>query len=232
MKNNIHIMKSLPQVSDEEINQHIDFDGLLTLHKTHQQKVYRRNTIVAAALATAVVVLSVWMLNTAIPENPSPSPRSAIPSDSSAIRSALPAATDPVPPRASREKNKYSAKPNLTLPQKADSSQQESKDTYNEAEPVNGYPALYDYFDRELHYPIVGLKDSIQGTVSVSFIVDREGKPKEITILHSLGVAFDQESIRLINQMPPWKPASMNGKNVRAKITIPLTFTITKNTHP
>lgn len=221
-------MKSLPPISDEEINQHIDFDGLLSLHKTHQQKVHRRNTILAAVVLTTVTVLSVWIFNSTIPKNPSPDLGSVISTDSNAMPSALPKVTDPAPPMVSLEKNKFSAKPKSTPPEGADSAKQESKDTYYEAEPINGYPALYEYFDRELKYPITALKDSIQGTVSVSFIIDREGKPKEINILHSLGPSFDQESIRLISQMPSWKPASMNGRNVRAKITIPLTFTITK----
>jgi protein TonB len=85
---------------------------------------------------------------------------------------------------------------------------------------------------RELKYPEVALRDSIQGTESVSFIINKEGKPETITILHSLGSPFDEESRRLIINMPPWKPARLNSQPVRAKITIPLTFSITKNAHP
>ena len=79
-----------------------------------------------------------------------------------------------------------------TLPP-AENTASTTGDNYLEAEPLNGYPALYAYFDSELKYPEVALRDSIQGTESVSFIINK-GEAETITILHSTGSPFDEES--------------------------------------
>jgi TonB family protein len=102
-------------------------------------------------------------------------------------------------------------------------------DVYTEAEPLSGYPDLYAYFQKELKYPVEALKDSIEGIVSVSFVINRNGKPEQIKILHSLGAAFDSEAIRVISAMPEWKPASLNGKPMPARISMPLTFQVEQN---
>jgi TonB family protein len=97
---------------------------------------------------------------------------------------------------------------------------------YLPAEPVNGYPNLYTYFHDQLNYPAAAAKDSVQGVVSVTFIVTPEGKVDHITIANSLGVLFDTEALRLIQNMPLWKPAQLNGKAVPSKMSVPLTFRI------
>lgn len=97
-----------------------------------------------------------------------------------------------------------------------------------EAEPVDGYPALYEYFSRELRYPGEGVKDSVQGVVTVSFVIGTTGNPEKIQIEHSLGEAFDREAVRLIRNMPAWKPATVNGNPLPTKLSVPLTFQMQK----
>lgn len=97
---------------------------------------------------------------------------------------------------------------------------------YVQAEPVDGYPALYQYFDSNLVYPQEALKDSVQGVITVSFVINREGKAENMEVKQSLGAPFEKEARRLIENMPPWKPATLNGKEVASKISVPLTFQI------
>ena len=99
---------------------------------------------------------------------------------------------------------------------------------FTEAEPIDGYPALYAYFNRELKYPQELAKDSVEGTVTVSFIINENGKPAAIKIITSLGEVFDKESIRIIENMPAWKPATINGSATATRLSIPLTFQIKK----
>jgi TonB family protein len=98
---------------------------------------------------------------------------------------------------------------------------------FTEAAPVEGYAALYSYFDKELKYPGV-LKDSIEGIVTVSFAINEKGKPDRIKIENSLGSAFDAECKRVIENMPLWTPATINGKPISVRLSIPLTFKIKK----
>jgi TonB family protein len=77
---------------------------------------------------------------------------------------------------------------------------------------------------------VEALKDSIEGIVSVSFVIDKNGKPDQVKVLNSLGSAFDTEALRVISGMPQWKPAMINGKPVAARISMALTFQITRTT--
>ena len=95
-----------------------------------------------------------------------------------------------------------------------------------EAEPLSGFPKFYEYLNNEIVYPVEIAKDSIQGVESVSFVIDEEGNLGAVAVLHSLGKPFDDEALRLLRHMPAWKPASLNGKPVASRISLPLTFTI------
>lgn len=98
--------------------------------------------------------------------------------------------------------------------------------SYERAQPINGFPQLYQYFADSLRYP-ESLKDSkISGTVKVRFIINEVGKPENISLVNSLNEAMDLEAIRVVGQMPLWKPAKRNGKVIKSSLTIPLTFQI------
>ncbi len=103
---------------------------------------------------------------------------------------------------------------------------QVSNPTYIQAEPINGFPHLYDYFDKELIYPSEALKDSIQGVLIVSFTINKDGLPEDLKFSNSLGRPFEEEATRLISHMPPWKPAMLNNKPISSRLSLPLTFQI------
>jgi TonB family protein len=103
---------------------------------------------------------------------------------------------------------------------------------YTQAEPVEGYAHLYEYFSKELIYPAVALKDSIQGVLTVSFTINKTGLPENLQFTNSLGQSFEEEATRLILSMPAWKPATLNNQPVASRLSLPLTFqiqTIKKN---
>jgi TonB family protein len=89
---------------------------------------------------------------------------------------------------------------------------------------VQGYDHLYKYFTDNLRYPPEALKDSIQGVLTVSFTINSQGLPERISVTNSFGDAFEKEATRLIEGMPDWKPAMLDGAPVKSKITLPLTF--------
>lgn len=99
---------------------------------------------------------------------------------------------------------------------------------YLQAEPVNGMSNLYNYFENELKYPESVIADSIQGTLIVFFTVDTNGNIQDIKVEEPLGDLFEAEAIRLINNMPPWKPAMLNNKPISSRLSVPLNFRIEK----
>lgn len=91
-----------------------------------------------------------------------------------------------------------------------------------------GIEALNKYVVENLKFPSWELKHKIEGTVYVTFIVDKTGKTKEPKILKSVEGSkhFDEEVIKLINNMPLWKPGSHNQKNVDVEFNLPIKFKI------
>lgn len=95
---------------------------------------------------------------------------------------------------------------------------------FAQPEPLQGYKALQEYFSRELKHPEGEAPGRVSGVVLVSFAIDEEGKPEGIEIEKKLDPACDAEAVRLVEQMPPWKPATMDGKVVKTRLAVPVRF--------
>ena len=87
-----------------------------------------------------------------------------------------------------------------------------------------GNKELMDYIHKGIVYPESCLKNKKQGRVLVSFVVEKNGSLSDLKILRSVNSEFDKEAVRLVKSMPKWTPAIKNGKYVRCKYVIPVTF--------
>ena len=85
-----------------------------------------------------------------------------------------------------------------------------------------GNKAMLEYLAANVHYP-AGL-DSIQGFVTVRFVVTEKGKISKPKILRSLHPSFDEEVVRVIQAMPDWIPGKNDGKEVPVYIALPVRF--------
>ena len=65
-----------------------------------------------------------------------------------------------------------------------------------------------------------------QGRVVASFIVEKDGKISDITILTSPDNRLSDEVIRVLRSSPKWKPGTRNGEAVRVKFTLPVEFSL------
>jgi len=63
-------------------------------------------------------------------------------------------------------------------------------------------------------------------TVWIQFIVDKEGKLSSFKALTDQGYGMEKEVIRTLKKSPPWTPAYMNGKTVKAYRKQPITFVV------
>jgi TonB family protein len=95
-----------------------------------------------------------------------------------------------------------------------------------EASPVDGFPALYQYFDDHLVYPTEILDDDVEGNVIVKFAIDTNGLPGNIIIEKPLHKTLDSIAIALIRQMPMWQPATLDGLAIPSTHRVPLFFQI------
>lgn len=89
---------------------------------------------------------------------------------------------------------------------------------------VGGDEALYKWIQDNIKYP-KELKDiGIEGMVGVQFVVDKDGKVKNIEINRSLDPALDKFVLNKISEMPAWEPGFKDGKYVAVKFALPIKF--------
>ena len=94
----------------------------------------------------------------------------------------------------------------------------------NSPEFPGGTMGLLEYMRTTIKYPAQARKDTIQGRVLVSFIVNKDGSIVKPEIVKSAHPLLDEEALRMVNEMPAWKPGEQNGVPVRVKYTIPVNF--------
>lgn len=77
---------------------------------------------------------------------------------------------------------------------------------------------------KNVKYPDLAAYNDIQGKVLVQFVVERDGSVSNIKVVRSVDPTLDKEAIRVISQMPKWKPGKQRGKAVRVSYTLPIAF--------
>lgn len=84
--------------------------------------------------------------------------------------------------------------------------------------------ALMDFIENNIQYPVEAQKKGIRGRVVVQFIVDEDGCVIEPNIVRSVEPSLDEEALRIIKNLPKWKPGTLHGKAVKVKYTVPVAF--------
>jgi TonB family protein len=88
-----------------------------------------------------------------------------------------------------------------------------------------GQIAMYRFLSNNVKWPVSSLDCCIEGTIYVGFIVTKEGRIEEVKVKRGLGVAFNEEAVRLVKLMDgKWKAGKQNGKAVTFAYTIPIKF--------
>ena len=87
-----------------------------------------------------------------------------------------------------------------------------------------GDKALMQYIGKSMKYPVIAQENGIQGRVIVSFVIERDGRVADATVVRGVDPSLDKEALRVVNSMPAWTPGKQRGKPVRVKYTLPVTF--------
>jgi len=91
-----------------------------------------------------------------------------------------------------------------------------------------GVKALMDYIGKNIKYPADAISQKTQGVVMVQFVVYKDGNIKDPRIVRGVSTPLDQEAIRIVNNMPKWKPGKIKGEDVSVKYTLPIKFDLEK----
>lgn len=87
-----------------------------------------------------------------------------------------------------------------------------------------GVTELMKYITEKFKYSKKAQDKGIHGRVIVSFIIDCEGSISDAKIVRGIDPDCDKEALRLINGMPRWIPAQLNGENIGVRLTLPIIF--------
>ncbi|GAB5538107.1 MAG: energy transducer TonB [Salibacteraceae bacterium] len=91
-----------------------------------------------------------------------------------------------------------------------------------------GTAEMYNWINKNIKYPAIAKDAGITGVVYVEFVVRSDGTIDKdaITIRRGVHPALDNEAIRIIKQMPKWKPARQRGQPVAVYFNMPFRFNL------
>ncbi|MEJ7558032.1 MAG: TonB family protein [Pedobacter sp.] len=89
-----------------------------------------------------------------------------------------------------------------------------------------GMKAWYKFIQRNLRYPAAAIDQEKQGKVFISFVIERDGSISDVKVMKGVGYGMDEEASRVIKKSPKWTPGRQNGKSVRVRFNMPITFAI------
>lgn len=88
-----------------------------------------------------------------------------------------------------------------------------------------GVEALMSYLKTSIRYPIAAQNKGVEGRVIVRFLVNVDGTISNAEIIKSVDKLLDDEALRIVRNMPKWKPGR-NGKGEVEAMTfnLPIQF--------
>jgi len=92
------------------------------------------------------------------------------------------------------------------------------------ASPKNGLNEFYKSIGEQIKYPAQARRMNVEGKVFVQFVVGRDGKLDDLTVIKGIGAGCDEEAVRIIQNSPPWNPGKQRGKPVKQKMVLPIIF--------
>ena len=77
-----------------------------------------------------------------------------------------------------------------------------------------------------LKYPAIAQENNIQGKVTLSFVIEKDGTLTHIEVLQSPDRSLSEEASRILAQSPKWTPGKQRNIPVRVKYILPVDFVL------
>ena len=104
------------------------------------------------------------------------------------------------------------------------------QEIFTVVEDMPGFPGgeeeLFRFLGKNIKYPAMAKDAGIKGTVYVNFVVWIDGTIKDVKVLRGIGGGCDEEAMRVVKNMPKWKPGKQRGKTVPVTYNLPIRFTL------
>ena len=82
------------------------------------------------------------------------------------------------------------------------------------------------WVNRRLRYPESAKAAGVTGRVVVRFKVNSDGRVSDVSVLHGVCDALDEEAVRVVGSSPDWTPGEIDGKLVATTFTFPVIFAL------
>lgn len=83
------------------------------------------------------------------------------------------------------------------------------------------------FISTRLKYPKEALRKRVEGTITVAFVVEKDGTVTGVKPLNKIGGGCGEEAARLVRLLPKFKPGlNANGEPVRIQYYLPIKFTL------
>jgi periplasmic protein TonB len=87
-----------------------------------------------------------------------------------------------------------------------------------------GYEAMMRFINKQQKYPRAAKKARVEGTVYISFVVDKDGSVTDVKTIRGIHPDCDAEAERVVKLFPNWHPAILNGRPVPVRFSLPIKF--------
>lgn len=91
--------------------------------------------------------------------------------------------------------------------------------------------AIMQFVGANITYPAIAKENGIEGTVYVTFVIEKDGTVTGARLLRDLGedeasTALEEAAVEAISKLPAFKPGTQNGEAVRVSYAIPVKFVL------
>jgi protein TonB len=116
------------------------------------------------------------------------------------------------------------------IPPEVEEEEIQEDEIFTVVESMPEYPGgmgeLMKYLATSIKYPPLAKESGIQGRVFINFVVEPDGSISNVKVLRGIGGGCDEEAMRVVENMPKWKPGKQRGKPVRVSYNLPVKFTL------
>jgi protein TonB len=87
-----------------------------------------------------------------------------------------------------------------------------------------GINELYKFINDHVRYPQIAQENGIEETISIRFVVEKDGSVSDVTALRGKDPNLRKEAIRVVQSLPKFQPGRQNGHPVRVYYSVPIKF--------
>ena len=77
-----------------------------------------------------------------------------------------------------------------------------------------------------VRFPQIAHENGIQGTVVLSFVIEKDGSLTNIQVLRTPDRSLSEEATRVLQKSPKWTPGKQRNQVVRVKYNLPVVFRV------